>query len=659
MNSETDNPGLLDMRFLQNAALMALAVVFGLQLLRVLFANLVFYLRESVGASPYVPGVYALLLFLAAFLALPLARLLGVRGSLAAAAGGLGAARLAEQLAPWPAADLALTTVGVLAFLWFVPVYSTVLRSRYPSGGQALAMGLLLGIAIDTAVKGAFSTLEPSWQPGFAPALLMVFLAGAFAVLTCLVLADNTPRQETREGGLGWVSLAALGPVLFLELLLFQNVGQQTVLIGWDQPQVFLWIMFGNALGLLAAAAVLSRPVNGGRIALAGLAGLFVLVVVEEMSGIQAALAAVFGSVAVAMAVAAGGAALSRGVGSARTSGPDPGLRVRGPVVAWGLGALALLLMTFWYYANYGLDLPGGAAVIPPIAVAVLIACAVAALSALPRIRSSSTLGLPVVLAGLVLLVVSAGYWMSWSHPEASQRAAFPVRVMSYNIHQGFDQDGYLAIRDLVNVIEAEEPGIVALQEVSRGWVINGAFDMLLWLSRKLDMPYVWAPAADSVWGNAILSKYPIVESSVHPMPNNSGIPMDRSYATAVISLDDSTRLMVLATHLHHVEEDGHLRTPQVRALLDAWGGRERTVLMGDLNGQPLDTEIVLLEEAGLVDVFAASPEYDGAGYTFPARDPRRRIDYIWVSPDLRPTDFSLSGGSASDHLAVAVTLDE
>ncbi len=633
---------------------MALAVVFGLQLLRVLFPNLVFYLRESVGASPVFPGVYALALFLAAFLALPLIRLMGVRGSLAAAAGGLGAARVAEQLAPWPVADLALTTVGLLAFLWFVPVYSIVLRGRGPSGGPAFAMGILLGIAIDTAIKGAFSTLDPSWQPGAAPILLAVFLAGVFAVLARRVLADYTPAAEAREGGLGWWPLAALGSVLFLELLLFQNIGQQTVLTGWDQPLVFLWIMFGNALGLLAAAAVLARPIHGGRIAVAVLAVLLALLVIGERSGIEAALVALFGSVAIAMAVAAVGAALNKGSGSASVPAPGPG--VRGPVVAWGLGAMLLLLMTFWYYANYGLDLPGGSAAVPPIAVAVLVACTAAAL---PRIKSSSPSALPVVLAGLVLLLVPAGYWISWSQPEASERAALPVRVMSYNLHQGFDQDGYLAIQDLADVIRAEGPGIVALQEVSRGWVVNGAFDMLPWLSRELDMPYVWAPAADSVWGNAILSKYPIAESSVQPMPNNADIPMGRSYATAVISLDDSTHLTVLATHLHHVEDEGHLRSPQVMALLDAWRGEERTVLMGDLNARPSDPEMALLEEAGLVDAYVASRQYDGPGYTSTARGSSKRVDYIWVSPDLRPADFSLSGCTASDHLAVAVTLDE
>ena len=657
-NFGTNNPGLLDRGFLQDTALMALAVVFGLQLLRVLFANLVFYLRESVGASPFVPGVYALVLFLAAFLALPLVRRIGVRGSLAAAAAVLGAARLAEQFAPWPAADLALATVGVLAFLWFVPVFSTVLRGWSPAGGQAFAMGLLLGFALDTVIKGAFSTLDASWQPGAAPALLMVFLAGVFAVLARRVLADRASRAEARQGDLGWAPLLALGPIVFLQLLLFQNIGQQTALIGWDQPLVFLWIMFGNALGLLAASVVLAHPIGGGRIAVAGLAGLFALVVIGEVSGIPAALAAVFGSVAIAMAVAAAAAALGAGVGRVRTPVPASGPSVRGPVVASGLGAVALLLMVFLYYGSYALDLPVGAAAIPPIAVAMLIACTVGALPALPGSKPTSVSALPVVLAGLVLLLVPAVYWISWSQAEPSQPAALPVRVMSYNLHQGFDQDGYLAIRDLADVIKAEEPGIVALQEVSRGWVINGAFDMLPWLSRELDMPYVWAPAADSVWGNAILSKYPIVESSIHTMPNKASIPMDRGYASAVISLDDSTHLTVLATHLHHVEDEGHLRAPQVMALLDAWGGRERTVLLGDLNGQPSDPEMALLAEAGLVDAFVASPQYDGAGYTFTARDPRHRIDYIWVSPDLHPTDFSLSGGSASDHLAVAVTLD-
>ena len=639
---------------------MALAVMFGLQLLRVLFTGLVFYIRESLGASSFVPGAYALVLFLGAFLALPLARLLGVRGALAMAAAGTGAARLAEQVVPWPAVDLGLTTAGVLAFLWFVPLYAARLRGRGASGGQAFAMGLVLGIAMDTAIKGAFSTLDMSWQPGPASLLLVAFLVGAYGFLAHRVLAEDGPATEGEGGRLRWVPLAALGPLLFLELLLFQNIGQQTALMGWDQPLVFLWLMVGNVLGLFAAAAVLARHVHGGRLAVAGLAGLFALLVVGERSGVAAALVAMFGGVAMAMTAAAVGASVGQGVeADPRTPAPGAGRRTAPAVVASGVGMLVLLVATFLYYVNYELDLPGGASTVPPIVAAALILCTAAALPVLSRPGPAPALGLPVASASLVLLLIPAGYWAYWREAAPREEAAFPIRVVSYNLHQGFDQDGYLAIRDLAGAIEDQEADIVALQEVSRGWLIDGAFDMLPWLSRELDMPYVWAPAADSVWGNAVLSRYPIAESSVHPMPNNADIPMDRSYLTAVIPVGDSGPLTVLATHLHHREEEGHLRAPQITALVDAWGGRERTVLLGDLNAEPSDPEMLPLEEAGMVDVFPASPEYDGRGYTFTSWDPRRRIDYVWTSEDLRPTDFTLFGGTASDHLGVAVTLDK
>ena len=663
LTSGTETSLRLDRRFLRKTALMALAVVFGLQLFRVLLTGLVFYIRESLGTSSFVPGAYALVLFLGAFLALLLARLLGIRSALAVAAAGTGIARLAEQVVPWPAVDLGLTTAGVLAFLWFVPLYAARLRGRGPSGGQAFAMGLLLGIAMDTAIKGAFSTLDMSWQPGAASFLLAAFLVGAYAFLAHRVLAEEAPAAKEDRGRLRWVTLAAMGPLLFLELLLFQNIGQQTALIGWDQPLVFLWIMVGNVLGLFAAGAVLARSVHGGRLAVAGLAGLFALLVIGERSGVAAAFIAMFGGVVMAMAVAAMGASLGQGVTAAESGAGGPGAdrRAASAVVASSSGMLVLLVATFLYYVSYELELPGGASTVPLIAAALLILCTAAALPVLSRDGSSSTLGplgLPVASAGLVLLLIPAGYWAYWREATASEEAAFPIRVMSYNLHQGFDQDGYLAIRDLAGAIEEQNAGVVALQEVSRGWLIDGTFDMLPWLSRELDMPYVWAPAADSAWGNAVLSKYPIAESSVHPMPNNSDIAMDRSYATAVIPMGGSAPLTVLATHLHHPEDDGRLREPQIMALVDAWDRRERTVLLGDLNARPSDPEMLLLEEAGMVDAFAASPEYDGRGYTFPSKDPRRRIDYIWTSGDLHPTGFTVFGGAASDHQGVAVTLD-
>ena len=57
---------------LEAVALPALTTLLGLQLLRLLLNGLVFYLRDSLGAPTTTAGVYALLLFMTAFLAAPL-----------------------------------------------------------------------------------------------------------------------------------------------------------------------------------------------------------------------------------------------------------------------------------------------------------------------------------------------------------------------------------------------------------------------------------------------------------------------------------------------------------------------------------------------------------------------------------------------------------
>ena len=112
---------------------------------------------------------------------------------------------------------------------------------------------------------------------------------------------------------------------------------------------------------------------------------------------------------------------------------------------------------------------------------------------------------------------------------------------------------GYLAIEEQAKAIEEQRPDVIALQEVSRGRVIDGSFDMLVWLSRRLDMPYIWGPTADSVWGNTILSRYPVANARNLPMPNNSQLRMKRDFITIQLEVGDGRPLTIIATHLHHI----------------------------------------------------------------------------------------------------------
>jgi endonuclease/exonuclease/phosphatase family metal-dependent hydrolase len=79
-------------------------------------------------------------------------------------------------------------------------------------------------------------------------------------------------------------------------------------------------------------------------------------------------------------------------------------------------------------------------------------------------------------------------------------------------------------------------------------------------------------------------------------------------------------------------------------------------VVGGDLNAHPDDPATVAL--AGRFrDVWTAGGQ--GDGLTMPASRPTARIDYLFATPDLRPSGARLAGGpGVSDHLLVVADLD-
>jgi endonuclease/exonuclease/phosphatase family metal-dependent hydrolase len=93
----------------------------------------------------------------------------------------------------------------------------------------------------------------------------------------------------------------------------------------------------------------------------------------------------------------------------------------------------------------------------------------------------------------------------------------------------------------------------------------------------------------------------------------------------------------VVVTHLHHVEgPDGtRVRLAQLPRLLEQAAGRPGTVLLGDFNAEPESAEIALVRAAGLTDGFVAAGGGRADELTWPSDRLERRIDYLWLSPDL------------------------
>jgi endonuclease/exonuclease/phosphatase family metal-dependent hydrolase len=211
----------------------------------------------------------------------------------------------------------------------------------------------------------------------------------------------------------------------------------------------------------------------------------------------------------------------------------------------------------------------------------------------------------------------------------------------------------------VARAIEASGAEVVGLQEVSRGWYVNGSTDMLAWLQRRLRMPYArFAGASDPIWGNAVLSRLPIVADRVVRLPRQ-GVPLRRNALLVEVDLGGGRRLHVAVTHLHHTQgpEGTRVRLAQLPVLLDTVAGRPATVLMGDFNARPGSAETALVEQAGLADAFAVGGGGPADEPTWPSNRPNRRIDYIWLSGDLAAGGFTALASTASDHRGLAVTV--
>jgi endonuclease/exonuclease/phosphatase family metal-dependent hydrolase len=636
-------------------ALPALTVAFGLQLLRLMIPTLVSVYRDRLGAPLASLAMFALGTIALGLLAPVVARLLGRRGALVLAAAGVALVRLALQVIPDAGVRWLLAPAGVVLFLWFVALW----LSR---GGGGFGLALLVGLAVDTALQGLGGSWDYAWAiTGWTVALAALLAAAALWALASL--PDRGPQAGPPVAG-----LAGIGPALFLHALIWQNLGWQAVGGGGSQAQAFLWVMVAN-LGALVAGTAAARvreigwPVVGAAVA---------TLVSAAALGPRATLAAcLVGQAAAAVLVVAvtrppeGSGEPRRGAPVDREgSGEPPGLGA--VAAAWTAGMLLFVLLLFGYYAAYDVVLPFDNRLVPPLAAALL---GLAAAGSRRRARRPADRPpgprdpLPV-WTGVALLAAPVLFWASapgpvLAAPDRGTGPAPPVRVMSYNLHFGFDVQGWSDLEAIARAIEASGAEVVGLQEVSRGWYINGSTDMLAWLQRRLRMPHTrFAGASDAIWGNAVLSRHPIVAGGVVDLPRE-GVPLRRNYLWVELDLGARRRLRVVVTHLHHVEgPDGdRVRQVQVRGLLEGAAGRPATVLLGDLNAEPGSAAIAGLRAAGLADAFVAAGGGPADELTWPADEPDRRIDYLWLSGDLTAGGFAATTTTASDHRGVTVTI--
>jgi endonuclease/exonuclease/phosphatase family metal-dependent hydrolase len=240
------------------------------------------------------------------------------------------------------------------------------------------------------------------------------------------------------------------------------------------------------------------------------------------------------------------------------------------------------------------------------------------------------------------------------------------LKILSYNIHKGFtitNKDFILdGIRQVLREIDAD---VLFLQEVLGDHQLHKIPEWQTAIQFEYLADTVWphfAYGKNAVYqeghhGNAILSKYPIIDWSNHVISTNR--LEQRGLLKARIQIPSSGQELVLAnTHLDLTQKGRNKQADMlIRHMLQE--GDFPWVLVGDFNDWNKRISPMLESQLNAVEVFRGL--HGDYPRTFPSFMPMLSLDRVFVHK-LRPVSAVALKGTKwkklSDHLPLYVELD-
>jgi endonuclease/exonuclease/phosphatase family metal-dependent hydrolase len=250
-----------------------------------------------------------------------------------------------------------------------------------------------------------------------------------------------------------------------------------------------------------------------------------------------------------------------------------------------------------------------------------------------------------LIFGALILIGVGTliGAWMTAAKPSAPTTSPDALKVLTYNIQQGYDAAGLKNYDGQLALIQQLNPDVIGLQESDTSRIANGNSDVVRYFADHLGMYSYYGPkTVQGTFGVALLSRYPIENPRTFYM-----VSAGEQTATIVAEIIANGKTYhVMVTHLGN---DGPL--PQVLDVLSQVDRQSNTVLLGDFNLKPATDQYrqvtSVLDDAW---VRAGSPKPIGAEW-----DANQRIDYVFVTApvDVAAAQYVLA--PTSDHPALVV----
>jgi endonuclease/exonuclease/phosphatase family metal-dependent hydrolase len=233
------------------------------------------------------------------------------------------------------------------------------------------------------------------------------------------------------------------------------------------------------------------------------------------------------------------------------------------------------------------------------------------------------------------------------------------IKVMSYNtqhclnyITQKIDFD---IIADTIKACGADIIGLQEIRDESQDAEFQAQAKIV---AEKLGYPYYHFAEAIrfggvNPYGNAIISRYPILSAETVMIPDPKIKKYDGYYETrcllkTVIDVGDGLNVLVSHFGLNPDEQENAVATVVANI------PKEPCVLLGDFNMEP-DNPILHPIMQSLNDTAKA---FSTPKFSFPSDNPRVKIDYIFVSEDLKVQSADIPEIVSSDHRPHVATIE-
>jgi endonuclease/exonuclease/phosphatase family metal-dependent hydrolase len=239
------------------------------------------------------------------------------------------------------------------------------------------------------------------------------------------------------------------------------------------------------------------------------------------------------------------------------------------------------------------------------------------------------------------------------------------VTVLVYNIRAGKDLAGRDNLPRVAELVRRTGADLVLLQEVDRNTRRSGPADQPATLARLTGYSAAFGRTIGfqgGDYGVALLSRWPIrrdtlVFLEVAAPPGQAVGDREQRGVLLVEVAAPGGPLTVLNTHLDASADDAW-RVQEVATVLRVarTAGQGMPLLLGgDFNARPESVVHAAVRAAGFRDAWEGCGEGDGP--TFPAAAPSRRIDYLYLTGEVRCRAAEVPAGEASDHRPLLVRL--